>query len=71
MEKYIEDVALARDFCKGKSAKYFKKVHEKKKPLRVTKNGVDYVVILDFKQYIDLVDKLNNENKVLGVGKNI
>lgn len=31
MEKYIEDVALARDFCKGKSAKYFKKVHEKKK----------------------------------------
>lgn len=59
MEKYIEDTALSRDFCQGKSAKFFKKVHESKKPLRVTRNGQDYVVLLDFKEYLKLVDKVN------------
>ena len=58
INKYIEDMALSRDFNKGKSAKLFKKVHDSKKPLRVTKNGQDYVVIIDFKEYIKLVDKI-------------
>lgn len=56
MEKYIEDMALSRDFNKGLAAKLFKKVHDSKKPLRVTKNGQDYVVIMDFKEYIKMVD---------------
>lgn len=71
MEKYIEDVALTRDFCKGKSAKYFKQVYENKKPLRVTKNGIDYVVILDFKQYIDLIDKINKLEKKFRSDENV
>jgi len=59
MEKYIEDLALTRDFCKGQSAKLFKKVKDTKKPLRVTRNGRDYVVVLDFEEYIKMVDKIN------------
>lgn len=59
MEKYIENSALTRDFCKGKSAKLFKIVKETKKPLRVTRNGKDYVVILDFDEYIKLVERIN------------
>ena len=65
INKYIEDMALSRDFNKGKSAKLFKKVHDSKKPLRVTKNGQDYVVIIDFKEYIKMVDILNfNKNEM-------
>ena len=59
MEKYIENSALTRDFCKGKSAMLFKQVKESKKPLRVTRNGKDYVVVLDFDEYIKLIDKIN------------
>lgn len=60
MEKYIEDLALTRDFCKGQSAKLFKKVKDTKEPLRVTRNGRDYVVVLDFDEYIKMVDKINS-----------
>lgn len=67
INKYIEDMALSRDFNKGKSAKLFKKVHDSKKPLRVTKNGQDYVVIIDFKEYIKLVDKIDSSEKSIGV----
>lgn len=67
INKYIEDMALSRDFNKGKSAKLFKKVHDSKKPLRVTKNGQDYVVIIDFKEYIKLVDKIDSSERSIGV----
>lgn len=69
MEKYIEDTTLTRDFCKGQSAKLFKKVKESKKPLRVTRNGKDYVVILDFDEYIKMVDKINSCERSIGVRK--
>lgn len=59
MEKYIKDTILTREFCKGQSAKLFKKVKDTKKPLRVTRNGKDYVVILDFDEYIKMVEKIN------------
>lgn len=55
INKYIEDMALSRDFNKGKAAKLFKKVHDSKKPLRVTKNGQDYVVVIDFNEYLKMV----------------
>ena len=67
INKYIEDMALSRDFNKGKSAKLFKKVHDSKKPLRVTKNGQDYVVIIDFKEYIKMVDKIDSSERSIGV----
>lgn len=67
INKYIEDMALSRDFNKGKSAKLFKKVHDSKKPLRVTKNGQDYVVIIDFKEYIKIVDKIDSSERSIGV----
>lgn len=69
MEKYIENTTLTREFCKGKSAKLFKKVKETKKPLRVTRNGKDYVVILDFDEYIKIVDKINLYERSIGVVK--
>lgn len=67
INKYIEDMALSRDFNKEKSAKLFKKVHDSKKPLRVTKNGQDYVVIIDFKEYIKMVDKIDSSERSIGV----
>ncbi len=70
MEKYIENATLTRDFCKGQSAKLFKKVKESKKPLRVTRNGKDYVVVLDFDEYIKMVDKINSCERSIGVKKN-
>lgn len=66
MEKYIKDTALARDFCKGQSAKLFKKVVESREPLRVTRNGKDYVVILGMDQYLQLMDE--NEKCVIRNG---
>lgn len=58
MEKYIEDMALSKDFSRGKAAKLFRQVHESKKPLRVTRNSRDYMVILDFDEYIKLIDRI-------------
>lgn len=69
INKYIEDMALSRDFNKGKSAKLFKKVHDSKKPLRVTKNGQDYVVVLDFSEYIKMVDIMDLYEYKKGVVK--
>ena len=69
MEKYIEDTTLTREFCKGQSAKLFKKVKDTKKPLRVTLNGKDYVVILDFDEYIKMVEKINMCERSRGVRK--
>lgn len=58
MEKYIEDTALIRDFNKGKSSMFFKKVHDSKNPLRVTKNGQDYAVIIEFHEYIKIIKEI-------------
>lgn len=69
MEKYIEDTTLTREFCKGQSAKLFKKVKDTKKPLRVTRNGKDHVVILDFDEYIKMVEKINLCERSIGVRK--
>lgn len=69
MEKYIKDVALSRDFCQGKSAQLFKKVVETKEPLRVTKNGKDYVVIMDFDEYLKIVDEINFYERNMGIYK--
>lgn len=69
MEKYIEDTTLTREFCKGQSAKLFKKVKDTKKPLRVTRNGKDSVVILDFDEYIKMVEKINLCERSIGVRK--
>lgn len=70
MEKYIKDTALTRDFCKGQSAKLFKKAVESKEPLRVTRNGKDYVVILGMEQYLQLMDEVENCNIRKGVKYN-
>ena len=69
MEKYIKEATLTREFCKGQSARLFKKVKDTKKPLRVTRNGKDYVVILDFDEYIKMVEKINLYEESIGVKK--
>ena len=66
MEKYIENEVLTRDFCKGQSARLFKIVKDTKKPLRVTRNGKDYVVVLDFEEFIKMVDMINLYEKKYG-----
>ena len=68
LSKYIKNSALIRDFNQGKSSKYFNKVPNEKEPLRITRNGIDYVVVLDFQQYIDLIDKIE---KIEGSVKNV
>lgn len=68
LSKYIKNSALIRDFNQGKASKYFNKVHNEKEPLRITRNGIDYVVVLDFQQYIDLIDKIE---KIEGSVKNV
>ena len=68
LSKYIKNSALIRDFNQGKSSKYFNKVHNEKEPLRITRNGIDYVVVLDFQEYIDLIDKIE---KIEGSVKNV
>ena len=69
INKYIEDMALSRDFNKGKAAKLFKKVHDSKKPLRVTRNGQDYVVVIDFNEYLKMVDIMDLYEYKKGVVK--
>ena len=68
LEKYIKNCALIRDFNQGKASKYFTKVHNEKQPLRVTRNGQDYVVIMDFEQYIEMIELLE---KCKGSEKNV
>lgn len=70
MEKYIKDTALTREFCKGQSARLFKKVVESKEPLRVTRNGKDYGVILGMEQYLQLMDETEECIKRNGVKYN-
>lgn len=61
--KYIKDSALIRDFNKGQSSKLFNKVKQSKLPMKVTKNGRDYVVIVDYDKYIEMADLIEKYNE--------
>lgn len=57
------DSVKAREFNRGQSAKIFKKVEEYKKPIKVIKNSKEYMVIMEYEQYLEMMDKLNNGGK--------
>lgn len=57
------DSVKAREFNRGQSAKIFKKVEEYKKPIKVIKNSKEYMVIMEYEQYLKMIKKLNNGGK--------
>ncbi len=54
------DSVKAREFNRGQSAKIFKQVEESKKPIKVIKNSKEYMVIMEYEQYLKMIAKLNN-----------
>ena len=50
----------AREFNRGQSAKIFKQVEESKRPIKVIKNSKEYMVIMEYEQYLKMMAKLNN-----------
>lgn len=61
--KYIKDSVLIRDFNKGKSSQLFNRVKKSKLPMKVTKNGKDFVVIMDYDKYIEIADFIEKYNE--------
>lgn len=56
----ILDSVKARDFNRGQSAKIFKRVEESKKPIKVIKNSKEYMVIMEYEEFLKIIAKLNN-----------
>lgn len=59
----ILDSVKAREFNRGQSAKIFKKVEESKRPIKVIKNSKEYMVIMEYKQYLKMIAKINSGGK--------
>ena len=56
----ILDSVKARDFNRGQSAKILKRVEESKKPIKVIKNSKEYMVIMEYEEFLKIIAKLNN-----------
>ena len=56
----ILDSVKARDFNRGQSAKIFKRVEESKKPIKVIKNSKEYMVIMEYEEFLKIIAKVNN-----------
>lgn len=56
----ILDSVKARDFNRGQSAKIFKRVEESKKPIKVIKNSKEYMVIMEYEEFLKIIAELNN-----------
>ena len=56
----ILDSVKARDFNRGQSAKIFKRVEQSKKPIKVIKNSKEYMVIMEYEEFLKIIAKLNN-----------
>lgn len=52
----------ARDFSQGKSARIFKECYEQNIPIKVIRNSEDYVIILPFNKYIELLQEKEESN---------
>lgn len=59
-ENLFLDSVKAREFNKGQSAKIFKKIEETKKPIKVIKNSKEYMVIMEYEQYLNMLAKMND-----------
>lgn len=56
----ILDSVKARDFNRGQSAKIFKRVEQSKKPIKVIKNSKEYMVIMEYEEFLKIIAKSNN-----------
>ena len=56
----ILDSVKARDFNRGQSAKIIKRVEESKKPIKVIKNSKEYMVIMEYEEFLKIIAKVNN-----------
>ncbi len=56
----ILDSVKAREFNRGQSAKIFKKIEETKKPIKVIKNSKEYMVIMEYEQYLKMLATMDN-----------
>lgn len=59
-ENLFLDAVKAREFNRGQSAKIFKKIEETKKPIKVIKNSKEYMVIMEYEQYLKMLATMNN-----------
>ena len=60
LENLFLDSVKAREFNRGQSAKIFKQVEETKKPIKVIKNSKEYMVIMEYEQYLNMLAIMNN-----------
>ena len=60
LETLFLDSVKAREFNRGQSAKIFKQIEETKKPIKVIKNSKEYMVIMEYEQYLNMLAIMND-----------
>ena len=60
LENLFLDSVKAREFNRGQSAKIFKQIEETKKPIKVIKNSKEYIVIMEYEQYLNMLAIMND-----------
>ena len=58
-ENLFLDSVKAREFNRALSANIFKKIEETKKPIKVIKNSKEYMVIMEYEQYLKMLAMMN------------
>ena len=61
LENLFLDSVKAREFNRGQSAKIFKQIEETKRPIKVIKNSKEYMVIMEYEQYLNMLAIMNDE----------
>ncbi len=60
LENLFLDSVKAREFNRGQSAKIFKQIEETKRPIKVIKNSKEYMVIMEYEQYLNMLAIMND-----------
>lgn len=60
LENLFLDSVKAREFNRGQSAKIFKQIEETKRPIKVIKNSKEYMVIMEYEQYLNMLAIIND-----------
>lgn len=60
LENLFLDSVKAREFNRGQSAKIFKQIEENKRPIKVIKNSKEYMVIMEYEQYLNMLAIMND-----------
>ncbi len=59
-ENHFLESVKAREFNRGQAAKIFKKIEETKRPIKVIKNSKEYMVIIEYEQYLKMLAIMND-----------